>query len=360
MKVTSMMTMKAIQVNQFLDLWGQNEKTAEAHLVMNDDAPAPSSPKKKQMLVKVLACSISPGDVITAQGNMLIMRQPLPFVPGMDVCGVVVDNNGSTKFAKGTIIVASNGMTPVGGMAEYMIINEEEAVLKPADVSNEEGASCSSAITARNAVVDNSKEGDRVLILGGSGGVGSAAIQVAKHHAKASLVVTTSTQSEWCRGLGADRVIDYRNEDWWAIKDYQEDKFDLIIDTVGGGNFYGRATKVLKTGKEGGRFVAVTGDDPKPDCRTVWTTMKFFAKLPGKTLYTTLRPRTYPKYVLLFPYDEAKGRKEVLEWMQEGSLKIGLDEESPLPFTAAGVRKAFLKVGSGHAHGKVVVQIAKE
>jgi len=354
--------MKAIQVDQFFDLWGQDEKAAGTHLSLNDDVPTPTALKKQQMLIKVFSCSISPGDVIMLQGAMLIMHPSLPFVPGMDVCGVVVDSNGSAQFKEGDVIVASNGVTPIGGMAEFMAINENEAILKPENLSNDEAASCSSAITARNAVMDYVKEGDRVLVLGGSGGVGSATIQIAKKHAKASLVVTTSTQSDLCKQLGADRVVNYNNEDWWAISEYKENPFDVIIDTVGGGNFYGRAPKVLKMGKAGGKFVAVTGDHPKPDCNTVWKTIKFFAELPRKPLYTMLMLRSgkYPKYILLFPHDEVEGRKKVLEWMTEGSLKIKLDEDSPLPFTSEGVRKAFLKVGSGHAHGKVVVQIAKE
>mmetsp|Transcript_6746 Transcript_6746/g.11803 ORF Transcript_6746/g.11803 Transcript_6746/m.11803 type:complete len:366 (-) Transcript_6746:99-1196(-) len=365
MKVTSATTMKAIEVHHFVDLWGQAQKTPETSISielisMNDNATKPASLKKKQLLVKVLACSISPGDVITVQGNMLVMHQPFPFVPGMDICGVIVDNNGSTQFQNGNVVVASNGMTPVGGMAEYMIVDETGAVIKPAGASNEEGASSSSAITARNAVMDHVKEGDRVLILGGSGGVGTAAIQIAKHHAKASLVVASSTQSDLCKELGADQVINYQSEDWWAIKEFQEDKFDVLIDTVGGGNFYKRATEVLKTGKQGGSFVAVTGDDPHPDCTTVWKTIKFFANLPCRPVYTKMKAGTLPKYVLLLPYGEAEGRKEVLGWMQAGSLKIKLDADSPLPFTSEGVRKAFLKVGSGHAHGKVVVQIAEE
>lgn len=362
MKVaSSMCKMKAIHVHQFVDIWGQDEKTAEANLTMTDHAPKPTSLEKKQLLVKVLACSIAPGDVIMVQGNMKMMHRPFPFVPGMAISGVIVDNNQSTEFKNGDKIVASNGMSPVGGLAEYMAVSEDEAVLKPENISNEEGAAGSdSAVTARNAVMDYVKEGDRVMILGGSGGVGSAAISIAKRQAKASLVVTTSTQSQMCRDLGADRVINYQIEDWWKIEEYARDKFDVIIDTVGGGNFYGRAPNVLKTGKQGGRFIAVALDDSKPDCSTVWKQIKFFATLPAKPLYTMMKSGTYPKYVLLFPYDEAKGRKEVMGWMEEGSLKIKLDDKSPLPFTAEGVRSAFLKVGSGHAHGKVVVEIAKE
>merc|ERR1712071_599777 len=144
---------------------------------------------------------------------------------------------------------------------------------------------------------DYAKEGDRVLILGGSGGVGSSAIQIAKKHKKASFVAATSTQAKLCTELGADRVIDYRKEDWWAIEEYRKEKFDVIIDTVGGGNYYGRAEEVLKTGKKGGTFVAVTGDDPQPDCRTYGKLLKFFSKMLGRAIYTKLKPSTLPKYV---------------------------------------------------------------
>jgi len=351
--------MKAIQIHQFLDLPSSLQgDTANKYLSMNDNVAKPESLKKNQMLVKVLACSISPGDIIMVQGNMIMMHQPFPFVPGMDICGVVVNQNRSTKFQNGNVIVASNGIHPVGGMAEYMAIDEEECVLKPKGVTVEHGASSSSAISARNAVMEHVSEGDRVLILGGSGGVGSAAIQMAKHHAKASFVATTSTQVDFCKKLGADQVIDYRNQDWWQID--QQEKFDVIIDTVGGGNFYGRAEKVLKTGKNGGTFVAVTGDDPKPDCRTNWKLLKFFASMFSRMLYTKFTTRRLPNYVMLMPHSVPEGRKEVLGWIEDGSLTIKLDEDSPLPFTAKGVSQAFMKVASGHAHGKVVVKIAEE
>eukprot|EP01083_Nonionella_stella_P030908 84711_1 len=363
----STITMKAIQVHQFIDLPSslskdkeEDGKALDAMLSMADDVPKPTSLKKNTMLVQVLACSISPGDVIMVQGNMMIMHQPFPFIPGMDICGVVVDSNDSTQFKNGDVIVASNGMSAIGGMAEYMAVNEGEAVLLPAGVSTEHGASSSSAITARNAVMDNVKEGDRVLILGGAGGVGSATIQIAKTHGKASFVATTSTQVDLCKELGADQVIDYRNEDWWTINEFQQNKFDVIIDTVGGGNYYGRAENVLKTGKQGGSFVAVTGDDPQPDCRTMWKLVKFISRMLQRSIYTKLKTSTLPKYVLLLPKGELEGRKEVLDWMKEGTLKIKLDGDKTLPFTSDGVREAFMKVGGGHAHGKVCVRVSDQ
>jgi NADPH:quinone reductase-like Zn-dependent oxidoreductase len=241
-----------------------------------------------------------------------------------------------------------------------MAVDVAEVVKKPTNVSIVEAAASSSAITARNAVLDNVNEGDRVLILGGSGGVGSAAITLAKKVAKASFVATTSSQIELCQSLGADRVINYKERNWWEMD--WEVPFDKIIDTVGGGNYTDRATnpKVLKTGKQGGVFVAVTGDETKPDARTVWKAIKFMTKMPLRPLYSWFMKHRVPTYKLIMPYDFPKGRQEVLAMMDKGTLSIKLDETSPLPFNEEGVRKAFATVASGHAHGKVVVSMEEE
>jgi len=358
--------MRAIQVHKFIEdaseFKDMDESKGDEYLSMEDNIEKPAAKNKKELLVRVFACSVAPGDQMVAiQGQMVVLQPPLPCIPGMDVCGEVVDHNGSALFQNGDVIVASNGTTATGGLAEFMVVNEDECALKPPGVSVLDAASCSSAATARNAVMDNVKKGDRVLVLGGSGGVGSAAIQIAKNLAGASFVATTSTQTEMCQRLGADRVINYRDEDWWKIKEFcQQEKFDVIIDTVGGGNFYGRASEACKTGKQGGTFVAVTGDDNRPDLRTVWKFVKFMANTIGRMIYTKFTTRKMPRFVMLFPYDENNGRKDSLQWMKEGSLVIQLDKDCPLPFTAKGVRHAFAKVAGGHAHGKVVIEIAKQ
>lgn len=346
--------MKAIEVREFIFEDLNNLTTA---MTMNNNSEMPQL-AQNELLIKVHACSISPGDMLMIKGNMIFMHpSKFPFVPGMDVAGEVVDANGLANFQVGDIVVASNGTLPIGGMAQYMAIQVDEAVVKPPDnVSVEEAAASSSAITARNAIIDYVTKGDRVLILGGSGGVGSAAIQIAKSHAGASFVATTSTQEELCKSLGADVVLNYREENWWE-KDWNEELFDVIIDTVGGGNFTNKANLVLKSGRQGGRFVAVAGDDPKPDCRTWWKAIQFFASILRRPLYTWIHKSSLPAYTLLMPYDIPKGRKEVLDWMSNGSLKVVLDKKSPLPFTEEGVREAFQAVASGRAHGKVVVSI---
>lgn len=357
--------MKAIEVHKYVKDASEFKNMAESqgneYISMEENADKPAPSKSQEMLVQVLACSVAPGDqMVTIEGKLVVMHQKFPFIPGMDICGKIVDDNNSTVYKNGDFVVASNASSATGGLAEFMVVKEEECTIKPPDVSILEAASVSSAATSRNAVMDRVKKGDRVLILGGSGGVGSAAIQIAKKVALASFVATTSSQEDMCYQLGADQVINYRKEDWWTIPEFQQDKFDVIIDTVGGGNFYGRADQVCKTGKQGGSFVAVTGDNNRPDLGSMWNFCGFFFKTIKRMIYTKFATGKLPKYVLLFPYDENNGRKDALAWMQQGSLTIRLDEDSPQPFTAKGVRQAFAKVASGHAHGKVVIEISHE
>mmetsp|Transcript_8155 Transcript_8155/g.23438 ORF Transcript_8155/g.23438 Transcript_8155/m.23438 type:complete len:373 (+) Transcript_8155:103-1221(+) len=358
--------MKAIQVNQFVspsldnidEAITMSDKVSMPAIQLSSSSKKGKPSKNNKMLVRVLACSISPGDALMVHGNMIFMHpDTFPFTPGMDICGRIVDSNHSASFKNGDIIVASNGTMPQGGMAEYMIVDEAEAVLKPSTVSVDKAAASSSAITARNAVLDNVKAGDRVLILGGSGGVGSAAIALAKHskHGKASFVATTSTQADLCKSLGADVVIDYTKDNWWEME--WEQPFDKIIDTVGGGNFTNKAHRVLKPGRLGGAFIAVAGDDPKPDLTTVWKAMKFMFGLPLRPMYTWLNARRLPSYKLLMPYDIPEGRAEVLGMMERGELDVTLDARSPFAFNENGVKVAFRAVIGGHAHGKIVVSI---
>lgn len=313
--------------------------------------------KNPGMIVKVFACSIAAGDSIVLSGNIVFLKPALPYVPGMDICGIVEEiSEGVENFKVGDIVAANNGMNCTNGMAEYMLVDPNLAKLKPKSVDVLQAAACNSAVTSYNAT-EYVKENDRVLILGGSGGVGSSTITLAKKLRKASYVAATSTQKEMCTKLGADEVINYNEKNWWEMKHF-EDKFDVIIDCVGGGNFYDKATNVLKTGEEGGYFIAVTGDEPRVDASSWTKAIKFFANLPLRYVYTWWYYNCYPRYITLLPYDEIIGLEKVLKLIEDGELEIVLDGSSPHEFTKEGVQEAFKIQGKGHAHGKVVVKIA--
>ncbi|CAN0275730.1 unnamed protein product, partial [Hapterophycus canaliculatus] len=115
----------------------------------------------------------------------------------------------------GDRVIATNGMNPTGGLAEYAVVPTKFAGKAPPDVDPVQAAALpNSPITAMHAVkAAKLKEGDRVMVLGGSGGVGSSLLQLSKD-AKASFVATTSTAEALCLSLGADVVIDYRENNW--------------------------------------------------------------------------------------------------------------------------------------------------
>ena len=351
--------MKAILVHEFTSTYETLDSISMSSFVPRPNLSKNSKKSKDTMIIRVLACSLSPGDCMMLSGRAIFMHPPkFPYIPGMDVCGVVEDvlPESAAEFKKGDVVVANNGIFPVGGLAEYMCVQSSNAVPKPENVSPIDAAAAASAVTALHAV-HYVHPGDRVLILGGSGGVGTAAIQLARR-AGASFVATTSTQKELCTNLGADVVINYREQDWWTIQDYQDVKFDKIIDTVGGG--FANSPNVLKMGKEGGYFVAVTGDDPKPDVSSWLKVIRFLAILPIRPIYTWLFKGSYPTYVAVFPQDVTNGLRTVLGLVDEGKLKIQQDPLSPFHFGEDGVRQAFRTVGTSHAHGKCTVLVSEK
>lgn len=150
-----------------------------------------------------------------------------------------------------------------GGLAEYALVKSSNcakdppARLSPAEVAATSSSGASAVVISRHV-----KPGDRVLIIGGSGGVGSFLVQLARAKG-ASFVAAVSTQTELMKELGADRAIDYRDEDVWASGEFQAeggDQFDVVVDLVEKGwervtSVEGRARPIVKTGWRGGRFV---------------------------------------------------------------------------------------------------------
>ncbi|CAM9143842.1 unnamed protein product [Ectocarpus sp. 4 AP-2014] len=338
----------------------------EASSFMSSDAQKPGleevqKGKGKTMIVKVEACSLSRGDSIMLEGSCDLMLNPkLPFVPGMDICGVVEEVAENSKaFKVGDRIVATNGMTPTGGLAEYAVVQTNNAAKAPANITPVQAAVLPNSPIAglHAAKAANLKEGDRVMVLGGSGGVGSALLQLVKD-AKASFLATTSTAEALCLSLGADVVVDYRETNWYEDERYKAEPFDVVIDCVGWRDEWKEAYRrgVLKSGWNGGRYISVASTDD-PQIHSVWQVTKMFVPQlwrSGWTLINRLRPR----YKLVISEPTAQDIADMVELVTTGRCKPVLDPASPFPFTADGVKAAFKLQGSKHAHGKVVVTIA--
>jgi len=213
--------MKAIVVHEF----------GGPEVLKLEDVPRPE-PKENEILVKVIAAGVNPVDAGLRSGHYAKFFGPKPpFAPGADIAGVV-ETSKSDKFKVGDAVYAYLDLDRGGGYAEYTIVKSNEASPKPKSITFTEAAAVPVvALTAWQALVDTAKlsAGQTVLIHGGSGGVGTFAIQIAKARG-AKVYATASTQNQdLLKQLGADVAIDYTKQKFEDVAK----NVDVVLDSVG-------------------------------------------------------------------------------------------------------------------------------
>jgi NADPH:quinone reductase-like Zn-dependent oxidoreductase len=196
-----------------------------------EDAPVPE-PKENEVLVRVIASGVNPADPLILGGKYAKeFGTHLPLILGYDMAGVVVKTGAKvTKLKVGDAVYAY--LLWGGGWAEYCISNEGEAAIKPKSLNFTEAAAIPlAALTAWQALLDIGKidKGQTVLIHGGSGGVGSFAIQIAKARGARVIATASSSNQDLLKELGADVTIDYTKTNF---EDVAKD-VDLVLDPVG-------------------------------------------------------------------------------------------------------------------------------
>lgn len=220
----------------------QNMKAVRVHnyggpeVLHFEDAPRPT-PDRGELLVKVHAASVNPIDWKIRAGYMKeYIPLPLPYIPGFDVSGVVESvGAGVTKFKKGDEVysrpdVAAHGH---GGYAEYVTVKETETALKPKSVDHVNATTIPvGAVTAWRALFDTGglEKGQRVLIHGAAGGVGSFAVQLAKWKGAYVIGTASGKNQAFLKELGVDEAIDYQKTRFEeVVRDV-----DVVFDTIGG------------------------------------------------------------------------------------------------------------------------------
>lgn len=184
--------------------------------VVVTDIPKPT-PGPGQLLVRTEASALNAVDVVLVTGGMKdSLPVQHPFVPGVDVTGVVeAVGEGVSRFAVGDRILAWNGV-PSGGLAEYVLVQDApSAALRPAALGLAESAALPTAGLTAAALIDEAKlqPGDNVLVVGASGGVGSFAVQLAKQAGAKVLATGRADEEELLRRLGVDATVDYKTSD---------------------------------------------------------------------------------------------------------------------------------------------------
>jgi NADPH:quinone reductase-like Zn-dependent oxidoreductase len=294
-----------------------------------------------EVLIQVRAAGVDPGVWHLMTGLPYLVRlafgfrKPKVAVRGRDVSGRVESvGKKVTRFQPGDEVF---GICE-GSFAEYASVREDKLVLKPANISFEQAAAIPiSALTALQAVRDKGKvqPGQRVLIIGAGGGVGTYAVQVAKAHGAEVTGVCSSSKVELVRSLGADHVVDYTREDFTegAIR------YDVIIDTAGNRPLSGlrralspRGTLVIIGGENGGNWVG-------PINRL----------LPA----LLLSPFVGQKLGVFISTEGQEDLQTLKEMVEGGVVTPAVDRTYPLIEAPDAVRY----VGEGHSRGKVVVTI---
>ena len=294
---------------------------------INENAPKPTL-KEDQILVEIHAASLNPFDGAILSGYAAQMiKVPFPITLGGDFAGVVTDAGKSKDFkvgdeVYGQSIIVSGGS---GSLAEFAAVNLKNVSNKPKNIDFVEAASLplvgASVIQSLEDHIKLAK-GQKILIHGGAGGIGSIAIQLAKAIG-AYVATTVSTKDvEFAKSLGADEVIDYKNQDFEKIlKD-----FDAVFVT-GGADVADKSFKVLK---KGGTIVSMIGA-PSADLAE-----KYGINAIGQATGTSSeRLGTLAKYV------------------EEGKIKPQIDKVFPLE----EAKEAFKHMEEGHPRGKVVLKI---
>jgi NADPH:quinone reductase-like Zn-dependent oxidoreductase len=279
------------------------------------------------VLIEVHAASLNPIDNILRAGYLRQMLElSFPHVKGYDVSGTVVEVGKDVRNVKlGDEVFARPNQKDAGAIAEFARLQESELAIKPANISHEQAASVPLAgLTAWQALVTKGgiKKGDKVLIHAGSGGVGTFAIQIAKHFGAFVATTTSSKNADMVKDLGADLVIDYTSQ---KFEDVVSD-YDLVIDTIGGDTLE-RSFKVLK---KGGVLVSVKSQDNDGLAEKYGVRFEWF-----------------------FMWPDGEMLAELAKLISDGTVKTVIDSTFPMSRSA----DAFERLATGRAKGKIVVSI---
>lgn len=314
------------------------------------DIPVPII-KEDEVLVEIHAAGLNLLDAKIKSGEFkLILPYQLPLILGHDVAGVITQVGTKViQFKVGDEIYSRVADFNIGTFAEYIAINEDDVSLKPNNITMEEAASIPLvALTAWQSLVEraNLKKDQKVFIQAGSGGVGTVAIQLAKH--LGARVATTASEKSFAmlKELGADVLIDYKKEDFEAIlKDY-----DVVLNSQDTRTL----EKSLRILRPGGKAISISGP-PTPDFAKA-IGAPWFVKIILSLISYGIRKKAKKinvDYSFLFMRADGKQLREISNLIKQNIIRPVVDKV----FSFDQINEALEYVERGRAKGKVVVKI---
>ena len=313
------------------------------------DIPVPDM-GKDDVLIRVCTAGVNPLDNMIVRGEVkLIVPYPTPLVMGNELVGIVEKVGAKvTRFKIGDRVYGRMPLARIGCFAEYAAVNEKALAHVPDYLSDEEAAAVPlTALTALQALeLMQTREGDTLFISGGTGSFGAMAIPIAKSQGLTVITNGNAAGRERVMSLGADRFIDYKQEDYAQVLK----GMDGVIDTLGDREL----PKEFGILKQGGHLVSLRGLPNGEFARRMqlpWFKRMLFG-IAGKK-YDTMAAKKGQHYHFIFVHEDGSGLQRVSELFAARQIKPSVDRV----FALSEVGEALQKVAAGGSNGKTVLKI---
>ena len=304
------------------------------------------------ILVAISATSVNPLDIKLRDGEFkALLPYRMPLVLGNDVAGRVIRvGRDVRRFKIGDEVYARPAKDRIGAFAERICLAEGDAALKPTNVSMVEAAALPLvSLTAWQVLVDRAKlkRGQKVLVHAGSGGVGTVAIQLAKHLGATVAATTGTSNVDFVKSLGADVVVDYRKEDFTA----RLSAFDVVLNSLGGDTL----EKSLSVLKPGGKLISISGPPDPAFGREIgasWLVRQMLGMISSSIRRKAKKAGV--DYSFLFMRADGVQLAEIAQLVESGAIRPVIDRVFGFDETPAAMER----VASGRSRGKVVIDVA--
>jgi NADPH:quinone reductase-like Zn-dependent oxidoreductase len=314
------------------------------------DMPEPAL-QDDDVLVEIHSAGLNPLDSKIRDGEFkLILPYRPPFILGHDVAGRIVRVGSNVRrFKPGDEIYARPRDGRIGTFAEFIAINEADVALKPKNLTMEEAASIPLVgLTAWQVLVERAKleKGQKVLVHAGSGGVGTFAIQLAKHLGATVATTTSPANIELVKSLGADLVIDYKKEEFEKILS----GYDVVLNSLDGDTLQ----KSLNVLKPGGKLISISGP-PDPEFAREQG-LNWFLRPVMRLLSYSIRKKAEGRrirYSFLFMRANGEQLSQITSLIEAGAIRPVVDRVFPFEAT----HEALAYIETGRSKGKVVVKL---
>ncbi|TPJ13488.1 NADP-dependent oxidoreductase [Mesorhizobium sp. B2-7-3] len=314
------------------------------------EMPEPD-PRDDDVLVEIYAAAVNLLDAKVRDGEFKpILPYRPPFILGHDVAGIVVRVGSKVRgFKPGDEVYARPRDGRIGTFAQSIAMNEADVALKPKNLSMEEAASIPLVgLTAWQVLVEKAKlrKGQKVFIQAGSGGVGTFAIQLAKHLGATVATTASAASTDLVKSLGADIVVDYKKDDFENVLQ----GYDVILNSQDAKTL----EKSLRVLKPGGKLISISGPPDSDFARKqgLNIVLRLIVGLLSRGIRRKAK-RAGVDYSFLFMWAQGDQLGKITSLIESGAVRPVVDRVFPFEQT----NEALAYVGTGRAKGKVVIKV---